>query len=315
VIEQKRAWLLAKRALTIGFMILVLVLLVVQVREIDWADVPEALARYRGPILLLALLLAVLSHGLYGLFDQIARRCTGHRLARLRVATIAFVSYAFNLNMGAMVGGVGFRYRLYSRYGLDGGTITQIIGLSVAANWLGYLVIGGMVFSMQVIALPAGWEVGADGLRWIGYAMLALALGYLASCGMARRRSWTVREQQVVLPSLGIALLQLLISAANWLLIGFLIYLLLLQQIPYLTVLAVVLISAIAGVLAHIPAGLGVIELVFLTMLDHLLPGSEMIAALLAYRAVYYLLPLAAALLVYLLLEARAETSAAATDS
>ncbi|MFU8815177.1 MAG: lysylphosphatidylglycerol synthase domain-containing protein [Pseudomonadales bacterium] len=295
-------------------MILVLALLVVQVREVDWADVREALTRYRGLVLVFALLLALLSHALYGLFDQIARLCTGHRLTRLRVATIAFVSYAFNLNMGAMVGGVGFRYRLYSRYGLDGGTITQIIGLSVGANWLGYLLIGGIMFSMQVVALPSGWEVGADGLRWIGFGMMAVALGYLAACGLSRRRSWTVRGHEILLPSLRIAVFQLLVSVANWMLIGALVYVLLLQQAPYLTVLTVVLVSAIVGVIAHIPAGLGVIELVFITMLSHLLPSSEMIAALLAYRAVYYLVPLAVALLVYLLLEARANASAPATD-
>jgi glycosyltransferase 2 family protein len=175
-------------------------------------------------------------------------------------------------------------------------------------------VIGGMAFSLQVIVLPPAWEIGADGLQWIGYGMVALALAYLAACGLSRRRSWTVRGHEIVLPSLCMALLQLLISAANWMLIGVLVYVLLLQQVPYLTVLAVVLISAIAGVIAHIPAGLGVIELVFITMLDHLLPRSEMVAALLAYRAVYYLVALAVALLVYLLLETSAKASTPAID-
>ncbi|HEY4541259.1 MAG TPA: lysylphosphatidylglycerol synthase domain-containing protein [Noviherbaspirillum sp.] len=304
-----RAWPLIKRVLTVGFLGLVLTLLVIQMREVDWNEVSTSLQRYGVPALLLALALAAASHVLYGLFDQIGRAYTGHRLPRLRVAAIAFVSYAFNLNMGALVGGVGFRYRLYSRYGLDGAAITRVMGLSIAANWLGYCVVAGTVFALGVVKLPPGWDVGSTGLRWIGCALLAAALAYLAACGFSTRRAWTVRGHEIALPTLRMALLQMLISSLNWMLIGALVYLLLHREVAYSTVLAVFLISAIAGVITHVPAGLGVIELVFISLLGHALPRSELIAALLAYRAVYYLLPLAVALLVYLRLEAATRKS------
>jgi glycosyltransferase 2 family protein len=314
MIDRARSWLLVKRALTFIFISLVLVLLVVQVREVAWSEVRESLARYRGPMLLLAFALAAASHALYGLFDQIGRVYTGHGLAPTRVAMIAFVSYAFNLNMGAMIGGVGFRYRLYSRFGLGSGTITRVMGLSVAANWLGYLVVGGTVFSMRVIVVPPGWEIGTDGLQWIGFGLLTAAGAYLAACGFSPRRSWTVRGHEIVLPSLGMASLQMVVAAVNWLLIAALVYLLLFRQAPYSTVLAVFLVSAIAGVIAHIPAGLGVIELVFITIMGHMVPPSELIAGLLAYRAVYYLVPLALALLIYLRLESKAKALSTANE-
>jgi glycosyltransferase 2 family protein len=313
VIDRPRAWLLVKRVLTVGFLGLVTVLLVVQAREVEWSDVRESLGRYRGPMLLLAFALSAGSHALYGLFDQIGRVYTGHRLARLRVAMIAFVSYAFNLNMGSLIGGVGFRYRLYSRFGLDNGTITRIMGLSIAANWLGYLLVAGVVFSLRVIAVPPGWEIGTDGLQWLGFGLVAIALGYLAACGLSPRRAWSVRGHEIVLPSLRMASLQATIATANWLLIAALLYVLLRQQVPYSTVLAVFLVSAVAGVIAHIPAGLGVIELVFITLLGHRVPHSELIAGLLAYRAVYYLVPLAVALVVFLRLETKAKSPAPAS--
>lgn len=303
-----RAWPIIKRVLTVGFIALVLTLLVIQAREVDWDEVRTAITGYSVSLLLFSFVLAACSHALYGMFDQIGRVYTGHPLSRLRVAMIAFVSYAFNLNMGAMVGGVGFRYRLYSRYGLDGGTITRLTGLSIGANWIGYCAVAGTVFSLGIVSLPPGWEIGEDGLRWIGFGLLIVAVGYIAACGLSSRRSWTVRGHVIELPTLRMAALQMLISAANWMLIGALVYLLLQQQVPYPTVLAVFLISAIAGVLAHVPAGLGVIELVFITMLGHALPHSVIIAALVAYRAVYYLVPLALAVVAYLGLETRAHT-------
>jgi glycosyltransferase 2 family protein len=312
MIDRARLWPLAKRALTFAFFGIVLVLLVRFGRDVDWAEVRESISRYQTTVLALAVALAVLSHALYGCFDQLGRVYTGHRLARWRVATIAFVSYAFNLNMGSLIGGVGFRYRLYSRFGLDNATITRVLALSIAANWLGYLAVAGAVFSLRVIAVPPGWEIGTDGLQWIGFALLALAAGYLAASAFSPRRSFSLRGHEVVLPSMRIAALQMLIGAVNWLVIGALIWVLMRRQVPYPAVLAVFLISAIAGVIAHIPAGLGVIEVVFVTMLGHLVPSTELIAMLLAYRAVYYLAPLAVALAVYLRLETKANAPQAA---
>ena len=59
--------------------------------------------------------LALASHRLYGTFDLVARHCCGHHLRRSTTLGIAMTSYAFTLNLGSLVGGVGVRYRLYAR--------------------------------------------------------------------------------------------------------------------------------------------------------------------------------------------------------
>ena len=68
--------------------------------------------------------------------------------------------------------------------------------------------------------------------------------------------------------------------------------------------IGVLLVAAIAGVITHVPAGLGVLEAVFVALLSYQLPASELLATLLAYRAIYYLIPLMIAALVYVVLEA-----------
>jgi uncharacterized membrane protein YbhN (UPF0104 family) len=72
------------------------------------------------------------------------------------------------------------------------------------------------------------------------------------------------------------------------------------HRIDYPGTLAVLLVAAVAGVIAHVPAGLGVLEGVFLALLSHRVPQGELLAALLAYRALYYLAPLALALGLFL---------------
>ena len=70
-------------------------------------------------------------------------------------------------------------------------------------------------------------------------------------------------------------------------------------------VLATLLLSAVASAMVHIPAGIGVLEAVFVAVLGGLAPEPQLLAALLAYRAVYYLFPLLLALAFYAAFEAR----------
>lgn len=102
------------------------------------------------------------------------------------------------------------------------------------------------------------------------------------------------------------ALLQVTMSLSNWLLISALIYLLLPDGAPWLQVVSVLLVAAIAGVISHVPAGLGVLEAVFIALMGRAIPEAELLASLLLYRAFYYLLPLGLATLIYFGMEARA---------
>jgi len=99
-------------------------------------------------------------------------------------------------------------------------------------------------------------------------------------------------------------LAQVALSSFNWLLIGTLVWLLMPRELGYGTVVATQLSAAMLAVPTHIPGGLGVIEAIFVASLGSAAAQSEMIAALLAYRAVYYLLPLAFAAVLYFSLEA-----------
>jgi glycosyltransferase 2 family protein len=78
------------------------------------------------------------------------------------------------------------------------------------------------------------------------------------------------------------------------------------RQVPYSDVLTVLLIAAVAGVIAHVPAGLGIFEFVFIALLSHQISEGRLLAALLVYRAIYYIVPLMTAAVLYLVMEAHA---------
>jgi uncharacterized membrane protein YbhN (UPF0104 family) len=306
-ITAKRWWPLTKRLLTWAFFAAVAYLLVTQARSVEWGKVIETMRQRPIEGLLTAAGLAAASFALYSCFDLLGRHITGHRLSARKVMTVTFISYAFNLNLGALVGGIAFRYRLYSRHGLGAEVVTRVLAMSMLTNWLGYVLLAGLAFWWSPISPPPDWGLDALGLDILGVILFSVAIAYVLMCAFARRRIWTFKGYELTLPSLRLALLQLAMSSANWLLIGGVMFVLLEQKIAFPTVLGVLLVAAIAGVITHVPAGLGVLEAVFLALLSHQVPATELVAALLTYRVIYYLGPLLVATLVYLLVEARAK--------
>ena len=305
-------WQRLRRWLTLVFGVVVLGLLLSNAHKVDWQGAWQALKSYPTIILVYAWGLATASHLLYGCFDLIGRRLTGHKLPVWRSWAIAVTSYAFNLNLGALVGGVALRARLYARAGLDETSIAQVVGISLATNWLGYGLLAGALFAAGVIVPPAQAPITGTTLRWVGGLMVLGALAYVAMCAFARGCEWTVRGRRLHLPSPQLAVLQLFIACANWALMGTAMYVLLGDKVSYGSALGVLMAASIVGVLTPIPAGLGVLEAVYLALLASTLGQGPLMGAVLAYRAFYYLLPLAGGLLMYAGLERYASTHPAA---
>ncbi|MEP6791720.1 MAG: lysylphosphatidylglycerol synthase domain-containing protein [Ramlibacter sp.] len=299
-------WPWLKRGLTLAFFGAVVYLLMRYAQHVDWDEVLDSLREMPLPALMVAVGLAATSHLLYSCFDLLGRRYTGHNLRTATVMIINFISYAFNLTLGSLVGGVGFRYRLYSQAGLDNGVITRIVSMSMLTNWLGYKLLAGLLFIFHPLVLPPSWHMGNHGLQWAGLALVAISGAYIVACVRMGDRRWDVRGHELYLPPWRMAALQMAISCINWMLMAGVIYVLLGRSVTYTDVLTVLLVGAIAGVVAHVPAGLGVFEFIFVALLSHQVSEGRLLAALLAYRAIYYLLPMAIAAVMYLVFEVKA---------
>ncbi len=302
---RERRWTLVKRGLTLAFALAVAALLARYATAVDWPGVGRAVTEVPLPVLAAAAALAATSHLLYSGFDLFGRHYTRHTVPVPRVMAITFISYAFNLNLGSLIGGIAFRYRLYARSGLPHGTTTRVMLMSMATNWLGYLLLGGLLFALDPFPLPDGWAIGQTGLRAVGVAMVALALAYAAAVLWSKRRAFVLRGRTIELPRARLAALQFAASMTNWAVMGALVTVLLQGAASYPTVLGVLLVAAVAGLLTHIPAGLGVLEAVFVALLSPPLDTTTLLAALLVYRVLYYIVPLALATVGYLLLETR----------
>lgn len=306
-LRERPWWPWATRGATLAFLGLVAWLVANQARHVDWDDVGATLRAYPLATLGIAAALAAASHLLYSSVDLFGRRYAGHTLPAPTVMAVTFVVYTFNMNLGALVGSVGLRARLYTRLGLEPNQIARVLSIALVTNWIGYLLLAGALFAARPLELPPDWKIDSGGLRVLGVAMLAVVAAYLATCARWHDQTWSVRGHEFRPPTLRFAALQLVVSTLNWALIGGVVWMLLQQKVAYPAVLGVLLVAAVAGVITHVPAGLGVLEAVFVALLSHVVPVPKLLAALLAYRALYYLAPLAAASVVFGVLELRAK--------
>ena len=312
-LAQRPWWPWLTRGAAAAFFVLVAGLLFRQARTVDWPAVLQALRALPPGTLAVAGALALASHCLYGTFDLVARHYCGHNLRRSTTLGIAMTSYAFTLNLGSIVGGVGVRYRLYARRGVDAGTIGQVVGTSVLTNWVGYLLLAALLPWLWAPPPLAGWSAPAWQWRLGGALLGCIPLAYGVVCALRAGRALTLRGHAFALPRWPVALWQMAASASNWMLMGAALWATLQAQVSYPAALATVLLGAVAGLVLRVPAGLGVLEAVGVALLTSPSLGQDkVLAALLAYRALYYFVPLVLASLALGAAELRWRHSAAA---
>ena len=224
-------------------------------------------------------------------FDWLALRHVGQDLSYPYVALTSFCSLSLGHNIGfAALSSGAIRYRFYSRRGIGVGDVARIIVFCGITVGLGLLTLGGaaMLLSSTLAAEITG--LGRGLVIALGLACLAMPCAYLAIAVFVRRplkiRNWTFEP-----PSVRLALGQCLVGTLNFMCVAGCLYFALaaLGDVSYLAVATVYVMAIVASLITHVPGGLGVIETVVL----HLLPGAQVIGALVAFRVIYFLIPLA----------------------
>ncbi len=248
----------------------------------------------------LALLLTVASYTLLTGYDTMGLWYARHKLAYQRTALASFVGYAFSNTVGySLVSGGSVRLRLYSGWGLSAVKITKVIAFCGVTFWLGFLTLAGAVFTLEPVALPTGLHLPFAGARPLGVLFLLIVAAYVAIT-FARAEPVRIRGLEFPVPTPRLLAGQLLVSCLDWATVGAILYCLLPagSGLSYLGFLGIFLMAQILGVVSQVPGGLGVFESVMLVALAPHVPAAAVLGSLLAFRIVYYVVPLGAAVLV-----------------
>ncbi|MGL6528220.1 bifunctional lysylphosphatidylglycerol flippase/synthetase MprF [Aeromonas hydrophila] len=264
-----------------------------------WHDIRLAIWSLPLPLLGGALLLTLLSYVCLCCYDMLAVHALGKRLPWQQVGVTSFIAYTFSNTLGfALLTGSSVRYRIYSSLGLGTGEVARIIVFCSVTFFLGLLAWGGTALLVgQATTLLPDWPLWADQLLNVAGALALLAvLGYL----FWPKPALVWRGHELVLPVFRTRLLQLLVALLDWMAAAAVLYVLLpADSVSYPVLLSAFVLASFLGVLAHVPGGIGVFEASMSLLLAKYLPVDKLLASLLLYRCIYYVLPFLCALLLF----------------
>ena len=263
----------------------------------NFTDITTDIARISQRNIYLAIVLTFLGYFIISLYDKIALAYLKYSLPVQKILTTAFISYAVCNTTGfALLIGGGIRYYFYGNYRVPRKVITQIIAFSNLNFWLGLLAVGGLTFIFDPLNIPELVHLRFATVRPIGLIFLVIVSVYLYYSW--QRKSFKIKGQTFIIPSLSISLSQILISALDWAIASAVLYILLPSHtnLPYWSFFGIYLLGITAGIISNIPGGLGVFETIILYLLPTQVTASEALGSLLAYRGIYFLLPLFVAL-------------------
>lgn len=288
----------------LGLMYLSLNSLVQALAETPPVEIWQSLQTIPQSSIALALALTLLNYSILTAYDALAVRYAQHPLSYDKTAIAAIVGYGFSNNIGiAVLSGGTVRYRFYRRWGLSTGAIARAILFSSLCFWVGLCAVGGSLFVFAPEWVSGLLRLPTRMVRPLGSLSLGLLLGHLiySAWGDFRGERRSLKLGQWVLPSLSLklALGQLLVTLADWATVAAILYVLLPSEFlpAYPLFFGAYSLAKVATVASNVPGGLGVFEAVLLLALAW--PSGDVhhfLGAMLAYRALYYLLPLGSAI-------------------
>ena len=272
-------------------------------RELEQFPLKLILADLRAipaTAVLRAALLTVLSYWLLGYYDVLALRYVGKSVTYARAAFTSFIAYAFGHNLGvASFTGAAVRYRLYASSGLSAADVAAVSVFCALTTSIGLAVLAGGAFVAAPAAGALALHLSAPLVWALGCLLLGSVLVYglwsLLSPAALEVRGWSLRAPSpaVALPQIVLAIVDLGISAAVlWVLLP------VSASVSLPLFIGVYAVAITAGIVSHVPGGLGVFESVIVLAL-RTVPTDQLVGTLLAWRAVYYVMPLLVAALMF----------------
>ena len=281
--------------------------------EVSYHQVGEYMHHLRRGRIGQAIVLTALGYAVMPLYDLFALDAIGRKLPKPHVALISFISYAFSNTLGmAMLVSGSIRYRFYIQAGLSTLDVAKVVLFCTLSFWLGLFAITGT--TLLLVPIPLGLPLGHWRLL-LGIVLCLIPLLWLAG-GALLRRPLKVWRWKVQLPPLATGLRQVFVGALDWGLAAAVLYALMPDSLAlhFGSFLAIFALAQIAGLISHVPGGLGVFEAVMLAgfgATGNQALSAPILGALAAFRGVYYLLPLCAATIAVVIREARGLRQAA----
>ena len=287
-------------ALSLTIIVVAAVVLYHILRHIDPDSLIDALEATDWRTLIIAGAFVAAGYLTLTFYDLFALRTIERADVPYRVAALAgFTSYAIGHNVGASIfSGGAVRYRIYSDWGLSVVEVTKICFIAGLTFWLGNVTVLGLGILDTPQAARAIDQLPLWSNRVFALLLLALLAAYVAwvwvKPRVIGRDGW-----QVTLPGGPLTLLQIAIGIVDLGCCAAAMYMLVPDEpnLGFVTVAVIFVAATLLGFASHAPGGLGVFDAAMMVALWQF-DKEDLLAGLLLFRLLYYLVPFAISLVI-----------------
>jgi glycosyltransferase 2 family protein len=251
---------------------------------------------------LLAILSTLVAYAALAWYDRIALLHLGVKhISWVFISLCSFTTYALAHNIGATVFSGGMvRYRAYHSKGLSAAQVALLVAICSLTFALGTVLLGGIISVLEPDQLSRFRGMLPEKFRFLTDRTTAKLVGAVLLSGIAiyvvgsifKFKPLIIKGFRLEYPAFGIVLRQLVAAPLELLGAAGIIYFALPEvgNPGYFAVLAVFIFSFSAALWSNAPGGLGVFEWFFISAMPEM-PNTQVLAALLAFRVSYLLIP------------------------
>ncbi|KAA0971176.1 UPF0104 family protein [Aureimonas fodinaquatilis] len=272
-----------------------------EVRGLSLDDILTSFQAITGTQWALSIGAAIVAYTMLAFYDQLALRHLKANVPFPFILATSFATYALSHNIGASVfSGAVVRYRAYTSKGLSVSKVALLIAFCSFTFALGVLIVTSVSLLFYPEAVKGYVDIGTTIPRLVACGILVL-VGLYVFGSFAGFRPLRIGRFELHYPERSVVLRQLFIAPAEIVAAAAIIYFALPPENHpgFAMVVAIFVISFSLALISHAPGGLGVLEVAFLTGLEKV-PETEVLAALLVFRILYFLVPFAIAILLVL---------------
>jgi phosphatidylglycerol lysyltransferase len=261
------------------------------VRDIDYRETVRVLGRLPASAIFLSTVATLVSFAALVARDASALRYVGARASSSAPLIAGFCGSALGNAIGfGVLTAAAVRYRIYGAVGVKSDDVSRLLAFIVSGFAIGLTGVGGFagLFEAEAAGGLLGWSPtlirAASGLALAGVACLLVfgAPGPMRIGGVIL----PAPSRSLIAAQLALTSMRLVgAAAALWMLLPP-------TPIDFFTFAAIFSAATALAAVTHIPAGAGIFEVVVLWAFRGRASSEGVAAALVAYRCIYYLLPL-----------------------
>jgi uncharacterized membrane protein YbhN (UPF0104 family) len=295
--RRRRLWRIAGISLSAALIVISAVVLFNILRTVSWADLRAAFAATSWEQIFAAAGFTLLSYVALTGYDALALRQLALRVPYRITALGSFTSYAISFTLGfPLITGGTVRYWIYSQQGVSAGKVASLTVIAGITFWLGMAIVVGAALVIDPVAVAEVNQLKVWVNTLLGIAILGGVLAYLIWVSIDNRRL-QFQGLTLELPGFGVTCGQMILGVIDLCAAAMALFVLLPQGhgTDFISFAASYVFGCIVGIVSHTPGGLGPFEVTMLKAVTA--PTQEgVLASLLLFRAVYYVVPFVLAL-------------------